>query len=108
MSSRNSLISSQSAVAPLALHLVQVGGDDLEQRHFEQVDLLLEHERQQEVERPLIDVEIEFEGSHGCLTVRSGRSRDDRYCGRSDAKQAVLAAPDDAADGPRSAGGPAR
>ena len=63
MSSRNSLISSQSAVTPCGLHLLQIGGDDLEQRHLEQVDLLLEDERQQEVERPLVDVEIEFERS---------------------------------------------
>ena len=43
---------------PLGLHLVQVGGDDLEQRHLEQVDLLLEDEREQEVERPLVDVQV--------------------------------------------------
>ena len=48
---------------PLGLQLVEVGGDDLEQRHLEKVDLLLEDERQQQVERPLVDVQIEFESS---------------------------------------------
>ena len=42
----------------LRLQLVQIRRDHLEQRHLQQVDLLFEDERQQEVERPLVDVEI--------------------------------------------------
>jgi len=45
---------------PRRLHVVEVSGDDLEQRDLQQVDLLLEDERQEQVERTLVDVEIEF------------------------------------------------
>ncbi len=45
--------------------VVEVGDDDLRELHLEQVDLLAQDERQQQVKRPGEDLEIELEGGSG-------------------------------------------
>ena len=49
-----------------ALEVVEVGQHDLRELHLEQVDLLAQDERQQQVERAGEDLEVELErGRHG-------------------------------------------
>ena len=47
---------------------LQIGQDDVEERDLQEVDLLLEDQGQQQVERPLVDVQIEFQRSQRGLT----------------------------------------
>jgi hypothetical protein len=41
--------------------VLDVGEHDVGEIHLEQVDLLLQHEREQEVERPVEDLQVEVE-----------------------------------------------
>ena len=51
--------------------MVEVGEHDVGQRELQQVDLFLEDERQQQVERPAEDVQVELERgeAHGCTVA---------------------------------------
>jgi hypothetical protein len=44
-----------------ALEVLDVGEHDLREVHLEEVDLLLQHERQEQVERPVEDLQVEVE-----------------------------------------------
>ena len=57
------------------LEEVEVGDDDVGQLDLEQVDLLAQDERQQQVERPGEDLEVELERSDGHGANGSGRAR---------------------------------
>src|ERR1700722_9936016 len=54
---------------PATLEMVDVGDHDLRQVHLEQVDLLAEDQRQQQVERTgeHVQVELEVDETHGAL-----------------------------------------
>ena len=60
MSTRNSVATSRSS-SPARLQVVEVGEDDVGELDLEQVDLLAQDERQQQVERPGEDLEVELE-----------------------------------------------
>ena len=60
---------------PAGLQEVQVGDHDVGQLDLEQVDLLAQDERQQEVERPGEDLQVQLERSHGHGANGSGRAR---------------------------------
>ncbi len=62
---------------PGRLHILQICGDDLEKRHLEEVYLLFQDQRQQQVERTLVDVELEFDGSQRGLTVQEASQEGD-------------------------------
>ena len=57
---RNSVAASRSS-SPAASSLRDVGDDHLAELDLEQADLLAEHDRQQQVERPGEDFEVELE-----------------------------------------------
>ena len=63
-STRNSLADSRSS-SPSSVGPLEVGDDDLGDRHLDQLDLVAQDEREQQVERPLEHVEIEIELSRG-------------------------------------------
>jgi hypothetical protein len=48
-----------------ALEVLDIREDDLGQVDFEEVDLLLQHERQEQVEGPVEDLEVEVERGEG-------------------------------------------
>jgi hypothetical protein len=41
--------------------VLDIGEHDLGEVHLEEVDLLLQHERQEQVERPVEDLQVEVE-----------------------------------------------
>src|SRR6185369_323947 len=68
-------------VARLA-EVVNVGDHDLPERHLRQRDLLAQQDREQQVERPLEDVEVEIElGDRGHARNSRGRQGGFRYAG---------------------------
>ena len=62
-----------------ALEVVQVGQHDLRQLELEQVDLFAQDQRQQQVEGPAEDLEVEVQGAHrGRRAERSSAHRTER------------------------------
>ena len=67
--------------------MIEVGEHDLRQVDLEQVELLAQDEREQEVERPREDVEVELQRLHGRARGSGGHR----------ARKATRAVPTDAA-----------
>ena len=81
ISTRNSVVGLEVEAAVARLQVVDVGDDDVGEIDLEEVELLAQHQRQQQVERPGEDVEIQLEAVHGGrghgaqATTRAGRAR---------------------------------
>ncbi len=63
-----------------ALEVVEVGEHDVGELHLEQVDLLAQDERQQEVERTREDLEVELERGDGHRVQATGTPRRPTAC----------------------------